>query len=85
MKTTYVVRYKYYQYNTGKADNGFYVGEDEFTDLEEARTFSRKIKRLCQDDHKNANNQYSYKVLNLEGYLVSCVGIFEVTEKLLEK
>lgn len=43
-KIIYTIKYKYYQYNSGQADNGTYWNKIELEDIEKAKTLYNKIK-----------------------------------------
>ncbi len=52
--TIYIVKYKYYQYNSGMADNGTYWKKLEFENIEDAKVLYKKIqasidKKLDED------------------------------------
>lgn len=62
-KTIYIVQYRYYQYNSGQADNGSYWRKQEFEDLEKAKELYYKIKAsidktLSEDENDQLVDDY---------------------------
>lgn len=47
----YKVKFNYYQYNSGLADNGTYSHSEYFDDLVDAIEFSNKVDRAHEDHH----------------------------------
>lgn len=70
MKTIiYIVKYKYYQYNSGQADNGTYWNKKEFENIEKAKQLYTKIQdsindKLSQED----NRELIYDYIDNGGY-----------------
>ena len=67
----YVVRFIYYQYNSGRGDNGHYALDEEFETLELARDF----KRVGINNYENY--EFLYRNHHIDGYLVRFDGIYK--------
>lgn len=59
--TIYIVKYKYYQYNSGMGDNGTYWKKLEFEDIEQAKLLYRKIQASID---KKLDDQEDYDLIN---------------------
>lgn len=62
-KTVYIVQYRYYQYNSGQADNGSYWRKIEFDNLEKAKELFLKFKAsidksLSEEENDDLVNDY---------------------------
>ena len=84
MKTTYEVRFVCHQYNSGKADNGYYPFSEEFPTLEEAQKFADKIKALSRKNSEGNRSDRSadFATQYVWGGFVECLdGIYRVQEE----
>lgn len=82
------VRFKYYQYNSGSADNGYYIGKKSFDNIEKARQFKRIVDLAYEATEADNYDSTSYKVgsnivsdIAYAGFITSYASIFEITEK----
>lgn len=62
-KTIYIVKYTYYQYNSGQADNGYYWKKIELEDIEKAQILYQKFKdsinkKLSEEEEDNLISDY---------------------------
>lgn len=67
--TIYIVKYTYYQYNSGMGDNGTYSKKIEFEHVEDAKLLYKNIqdcidKKLDEQSEHDLINDY----LNYDGY-----------------
>ena len=75
MITYYVLKYQYYQYNNGSANNGFFEYNHNTNTLEEAFVLKKKIS-------ENLNNsEFAWEFALIDGYFTKYVGIFKVEQK----
>lgn len=59
----YIVKYKYYQYNSGSSDNGTYYNKVEMDNLEQAKLLYKQIqdcidKKLDEETEEDLINNY---------------------------
>lgn len=59
----FIIKYKYYQYNSGQGDNGNYIRKLEFSDKNEAFSAYQKFQKylnnqLIHEDKKNLEYDY---------------------------
>lgn len=89
MKTYYEVRFKYYKYNTGNADNGTYQYAKKFDNIKKARAFRDRI-NLCYnaiDDYDSLSYKIGEKIvedISTTGFINSYGTIYEITEKIID-
>lgn len=62
-KIIYIIKYQYYQYNSGQADNGHYWRKIELEDIEKAKTLYQKFKdsiakKLSEYENKDLVDDY---------------------------
>ena len=86
----YKVKFKYYQYNSGCADNGTYIGERNFDDINKARKFKSIIDLAYSATKNDKYNTLSYNIgckivenIAYSGYITSNAIIYEITEKII--
>jgi hypothetical protein len=80
----YTVEFKYYQYNSGCADNGTYTYSDSFDNLEDAREFKRKIDAAYESKSDNEASEWYAKLMEdvyFAGPLRSKAEIYEINIK----
>lgn len=66
----------------GWSSDSFPVRNEDFEDIEKAKKFARKIKRLSQEDHQEMSKVYaSEKNYVCSGYVSGLIGLFEITQK----
>jgi len=78
METKYVVKFSYYQYNTGYADNGTYHTEKEFDNILDAKEFFNKIDEavIAMENQEYEINYYNwgcdlvFELFGVSGYLI---------------
>jgi len=83
----YKVEFKYYQYNSGLADNGTYTHSCDFDNIEEAKEFKNKID-TAYEAYRNEDYQseiYEWMTnfiadISYGGFIKSKAKIFEVTK-----
>lgn len=87
---TFEVRFKYYQYNSGCADNGYYTGKKTFENIEKARQFKRIVNLAYDASKNNKYDSLSYKVgseivgdIAYAGFINSYANIYEI--EIIEK
>lgn len=89
MKTYYEVRFKYYQYNSGRGDNGTYSYAKKFDDIKKAKVFKDRI-GLCyeaQGDYNSLSYRIGQKIVEdiaYAGFISSYGTIYEITEKIID-
>jgi hypothetical protein len=76
--TYYHVRFTCYQYNSGRADNGFYPVRKKFNDRPAAEAFAAIIKEQVKLKEREFGSQFVW-----DGYVERFDGIFEITERRL--
>ena len=62
-KTIYIIKYQYYQYNSGQADNGNYSKKIELDDSIKAKLIYQKFRdyldnKLSDDDKRSLEDDY---------------------------
>lgn len=87
---SYKIKYPYYHYNTGRADNGYYMGYTFANTFAEAMQIADSIdyafsKRLQQEHDSNVEIPECVRdtediYLNGDGYFTGKAQVFEVTE-----
>lgn len=77
-------RCREYQDDSGWSCPSFPEVYQDFSDVNKAKKFARKIKRLSQEDHREMSNIYaSERNYVCSGYVSGLIGLFEITEKKL--
>jgi len=81
MNVEYFVRVKYYQYNSGAGDNGFFVREEKNKDLNAIKEIVSKLK-----DSTCYRKKYVEFVAAYSGYVVEVGNIYkrETKEEIIE-
>ena len=85
----YQVRFKYYQYNDGRGNNGEYINKTDYTTLKEAR----KAKKFL-DEYWSWNDHGYYDMpeklkekfnddYDIDGYMLNAPYIVKITEEVL--
>jgi hypothetical protein len=82
----YRVQFEFYQYNTGMADNGYYIDSIYTADLTRARKIASKINHAfrCRHNPGRLTEMIQDEYLPNPGYFTSEAKIFEVTENLIQ-
>jgi hypothetical protein len=75
----YIVRFRYYKYNSGRGDNGYYLHEVNFDSLAKADVFAREVN--CLDD----SHKWLVENFRINGFVEKCLGIYRVTDELVSK
>lgn len=73
--TKYQVRFVYYKYNDGSADNGYYTYRKNFNSLEEAKKY------IPQISYKTG---WLWEECHINGYAERFDGIYKITEELVK-
>ncbi len=76
MKVLYKVKFQLYQYNSGKADNGYKVFEEEFETGREAKTFYYTLVNL---EKNNTTSEFAERYC-WSGFLHKILGLFKYVE-----
>lgn len=69
----YEVRFTYYKYNTGRADNGWYQERVRFAELAQAEKYAQEVR--IADSHWLDENFHIF------GYVERVDGIWKVTDE----
>lgn len=80
MKTYYEVRLVFYQYNSGRGDNGLKYDKDKFDSLEEAQVRYNELKTMLNNNVSTSELASEYV---WDGCLKHVEGIYEVKERKL--
>ena len=81
--TIYKVKFRLYHYNSGSADNGYFVHEHECDTIDEAREFAINVKRLLLKENSDESHQFAEQYC-WSGFLDRYIGMYEVIEKEIE-
>lgn len=79
---TYEVAYRYYQYNSGAADNGEYTRRIEAKSAEDATDLAARINASAANKGPNEEGEYLLKreLIPFDGYFI-CAGAYRVTRE----
>jgi hypothetical protein len=79
----YEVRFRVYQYNTGRGDNGLYDRSEKFDTVDEANQFAEKIKRLASNSGGKHSRDFASQYVD-DGFISRYVGIYEIIERKMD-
>ena len=74
----YEVRFRCYQHNSGRADNGTVSCKESFVSLEAAQAFYDKVVKVSKSKGQTGNFASRYV---WSGYLIGTDGIYKITEE----
>lgn len=73
--TTYIVRFQYYMYNTGSANNGYASGYVEFESLERAEEIWGILEERIQE---NDTRSFLDSHLGVDGFIESLDALYRI-------
>jgi len=80
----YRLNFRYYQYNSGRADNGTFDGSKSFKTLDEAKDLKERIEKFKDENIENTEEDFEWMddfMMNYtwSGYIVSVGDIVQVS------
>jgi hypothetical protein len=80
----YKLNFRYYRYNSGRADNGTFDGSESFKTLDEAKVLKERIEKFIDETTENTKEENEWMddfVMNYvwSGYIVSVGDIVQRT------
>lgn len=75
----YQVRFVYYQYNTGRANNGHYTHRCKFDTLKDAENFAKEVWDILQSGEDT--HAWLWENCYFEGFIERFDGIYEIIER----
>lgn len=84
----YKVKFKYYQYNSGRGDNGTFEAFAKFDTLGEASEFVDRVNTYLDMDYvsdgeREWTDDFLMSYVSYAGYFISVGDIYSVTERKL--
>ena len=78
----YKLKFKYYQYNSGRADNGTFDGSETFKTLDEAKALKKRIEKFLDETIENTEEENEWMddfmmTYTWSGYIISVGDIIQ--------